>query len=215
MGSIFKSEKDNRTMVMTQIRGRGITDPLVLKAFLETDRGHFVPEEMQHLAYNDHPLSIGAGQTISQPYIVAEMTRQLCLEGDEKVLEVGTGSGYQTAVLSRMAGQVYTIERIGRLAMAAREVLEGLGFDNIHYRVGDGYEGWPEYQPYDAIIVTAAPPEIPLGLISQLRIGGRMVLPVGERHQLQLLCRVTRKKDGASVEELEAVAFVPMIGGTE
>lgn len=212
---MFGRANDNRSMVMSQIRGRGVKESVIIEAFLATDRADFVPQEYRDSAYMDHPLGIGEGQTISQPYIVAYMTQQLMLEGNEKVLEIGTGSGYQTAILSRLAKEVYTIERIRDLGEDARETLESLGYKNIHFKIGDGYRGWPEESPFDAIIITAAPSQIPLELVSQLSLGGRMIVPVGERYQIQVLYRIRRTERGFTTEDLEAVAFVPMLPGTE
>jgi protein-L-isoaspartate(D-aspartate) O-methyltransferase len=175
----------------------------------EVPRHLFVPEAQRDLAYTDGPQPIGDGQTISQPYIVALMTELLELTGDERVLEIGTGSGYQAAVLSRLTREVYTIEIREKLAEKARRTLEGLGYDNIQYRVGDGYAGWPEEAPFDAVIVTAAPEEVPQALIDQMKIGGRMVVPVGRYFQdLQV---ITRTEDGIRTEDAGGVRFVPMI----
>jgi len=197
-------------MVREQIEGRGIRDPLTLRAMREVPRHEFVPAELADEAYADHPLPIGHAQTISQPYVVAFMTEALGLRGGERVLEVGTGSGYQAAVLARIAAEVYTIEIVAPLGLEARERLARLGYDNVHVRVGDGYAGWPEAAPFDAIIVTAAAPRIPEPLKRQLREGGRMILPVGE--ELQELVVLTRQGDEWQEESVLPVRFVPMTG---
>src|SRR5512139_2525652 len=166
-------------MVETQIKARGVKDPRVLSAMLKVERHRFVPRDLQTSAYSDQPLPIGEGQTISQPYIVALMTELLELKGEEKVLEVGTGSGYQAAILAELAEEVYTIEIVESLATSARKTLLELGFKNIKVKAGDGYLGWPEVSPFDVIIVTAAPDHVPQPLIDQLKDGGRLVIPVG------------------------------------
>lgn len=200
-----------RKMVVEQIRARGVTAPAVLTAMELVPRHLFVPGSERPQAYEDHPLPIGAGQTISQPYIVALMTSLLELEPDDRVLEVGTGSGYQAAVLARLAKEVYSIEIVPSLAKRARQTLEGLGYKNIHVRIGDGYQGWPDRGPFDAIIVTAAPPRIPEPLIRQLKTGGKMVIPVGNTYQdLQVL---TKRADGGfDRSNVLPVRFVPMTG---
>jgi len=197
-------------MVETQIATRGITDERVLKALLTVERHLFVPENMRRFAYADQPLPIGEDQTISQPYIVALMTQLLKLDGDEKVLEIGTGSGYQAAVLGELAKLVYTIEIVEPLARRATGLLDSLGYDNITTKCGDGYAGWEEFAPFDAIIVTCAPPEIPQPLIEQLADSGRMVVPVGTQWQeLMLLENI----DGAITQSsIIPVRFVPMTG---
>ncbi len=196
-------------MVEQQIRRRGVREPGVVRAMSEVPRHLFIPESLRSQAYEDGPLPIGDGQTISQPYIVALMTELLELRGGEKVLEIGTGSGYQAAILSRLAGEVYTIEIRESLARKARETLDALGYDNIRFRVGDGSLGWPEAAPFDGIIVTAAPEEIPAALIEQLREGGRMVIPVGD--YFQDLWVITKTADGILKRKEAAVRFVPMI----
>jgi len=201
--------RERRSMVDTQIRARGVRDPLVLAAVAKVPRHLFIPEALQARAYADEPLPIGQGQTISQPYIVAYMTETLGLRGGEKVLEVGTGSGYQTAVLAEIAGEVWTVEIVETLAGRARAVLEGLGYANIHYRVGDGSQGWPEAGPFDAIIVTAAAAHMPPGLEEQLAPSGRMVIPVGT--ELQELVLVTQEKKGLERRTLLGVRFVPLV----
>ncbi len=171
----------------------------------------FVPPDLVDEAYEDHPLSIGKGQTISQPYIVALMTEALELEGNEKVLEVGTGSGYQTAILAELAREVYSIERIPELARDAERRLEDLGYTNVHIKVGNGTLGWPEEAPFDAIMVTAGAPKVPGPLKAQLADGGRLVIPVGSEFH-QVLYRVKRQKDTFSEEALTSCVFVPLVG---
>jgi protein-L-isoaspartate(D-aspartate) O-methyltransferase len=200
-------------MVEEQIAGRGVRDPRVLAAMREVPRHEFVPVDQRSHAYEDRPLPIGHGQTISQPYIVAVMTELLELEGEEKVLEIGTGSGYQAALLGRLAREVYTIEIVPELARRAGADLARLGFANVHARQGDGYRGWPEHAPFDAIIVTAAPEQVPKPLVEQLAVGGRMVLPVGDVFQDLVL--VTRDERGVRQERLLGVRFVPMTGEAE
>jgi protein-L-isoaspartate(D-aspartate) O-methyltransferase len=173
----------------------------------------FVPAPLRYAAYDDHPLPIGEGQTISQPYIVAFMTAALDLKPDDKVLEIGTGSGYQAAVLAELARAVYTIEIVEELGKHARELLEQMGYRNIHVRIGDGYKGWPEEAPFDAIVVTAAPGDIPERLVSQLKEGGRFILPVGKPGGVQELM-LGRKVDGRlKTQTLMDVRFVPMVKG--
>jgi protein-L-isoaspartate(D-aspartate) O-methyltransferase len=172
-------------------------------------RHFFVPEQMRDLAYQDEPLPIGEGQTISQPYIVGFMTEALKLSGKEKVLEIGTGSGYQTAILAEIVEEVYTVELIPELFRRAQSVLSELGYTNIRFLIGDGTRGWPDKAPYDAILVSAAPATIPASLVEQLRVRGRMIIPVGTDFQELIL--VTRKKDGWDEERLIGVRFVPLI----
>ncbi len=209
------SEKDDefaeprRNMVETQLKGRGIHDARVLEVMGKVPRHLFVPEEMKPYAYDDEPLPIGEGQTISQPYIVAYMTEALELKGQESVLEVGTGSGYQTAILAELARQVLTIELIDRLSLRAQEILHKLGYTNIRFKIGDGTLGWQEFAPYDAIMVTAAPPSIPKKLQEQLKVSGRMVIPVGSGFQDLVL--VTREKEEFKKKKLLPVRFVPLI----
>jgi len=200
-----------RDMVEHQIANRDIEDELVLKAMMEVPRHLFVPPNMRARSYHDSPLPLSMGQTISQPYIVALMTELLGLRGDETVLEVGTGSGYQAAVLSRIARFVYSIERIEELATSAREKLGELGYDNIEVVVGDGSAGLPEHAPYKGIIVTAGAPDIPPKLVEQLDEGGRMVVPVGPSN-LQTLKVLTKKNGQVSVREEGACVFVPLLG---
>jgi protein-L-isoaspartate(D-aspartate) O-methyltransferase len=200
-----------RQMVDQQIRGRDVTGRDVLSAMEQVPRHLFVPPQERGQAYQDHPLPIGKGQTISQPYIVAKMTSLLQLDRRSKVLEIGTGSGYHAAVLSRVAGEVYTIEIVESLGKQARDVLARLGYRNVHVRIGDGYQGWPEEGPFDAIVLTAAPTRIPDPLLQQLKRGGRMVLPLGESWQDLLL--VTKLADGTLVKKrVLPVRFVPMTG---
>jgi protein-L-isoaspartate(D-aspartate) O-methyltransferase len=207
----YREEREG--MVETQIAGRGIRDPSVLYAMRTVPRECFVDEFQQDQAYDDGPLPIGEGQTISQPYIVALMTEAVAPRSGDRALEVGTGSGYAAAVLATIVAEVYTIERIGALATAARRRLADLGYQNVHVLEGDGTLGWPERAPYDAIIVTAGGPRIPQALLDQLAIGGRLIMPVGTAHRFQHLVRVTRKgTDSYDHEDLEDVAFVPLIG---
>jgi protein-L-isoaspartate(D-aspartate) O-methyltransferase len=196
-------------MVNTQIAARGVTDVAVLRAMKNTPRHLFVPGEVSHLAYSDHPLPIGYNQTISQPYIVGLMTELLDLSGNETVLEIGTGSGYQASILSQLAGECYSIEIVEELAKRSEKTLSELGYDNVVVKWGDGYQGWPEKAPFDAIIVTAAPEEVPEKLIEQLKTGGRMVIPVGKFYQELLL--ITKKERGFKQEQIIPVRFVPMV----
>jgi protein-L-isoaspartate(D-aspartate) O-methyltransferase len=202
-----------RAMVAHQIEERGLRSPLVARAMREVPREEFMSEEMREFAYADSPLPIGEGQTISQPYIVAYMTEALELEGGERVLEVGTGSGYAAAVLARIAGEVYTIERHPSLATQAKRTLARLGYDNVHVIEGDGTLGWPATAPYDAIAVAAGGSDVPPALKSQLALGGRLVIPVGPTPREQRLVRVTRlKEDAFEEEDLLPVRFVPLVG---
>ncbi len=201
-------------MVREQIIRRGVTDSLVIAAMSKVPRHEFVPEFLRESAYEDTPLPIGEGQTISQPYIVALMTASLDLKGGEKVLEVGTGSGYQAAVLAEIADSVYTIEIKESLARAAAERLKRLGYKNVFVRHGDGYFGWPEAAPFDAIIVAAAPQQVPEPLVEQLKVGGRMVIPVGEWDQE--LMKIRKLKSGRLERTyIVPVRFVPMTGEAE
>ncbi|MDY6843181.1 MAG: protein-L-isoaspartate(D-aspartate) O-methyltransferase [Thermodesulfobacteriota bacterium] len=197
-------------MVQSQIQTRGIKDQRVLDAMREVERHKFVPSHLRNLAYTDGPLPIGENQTISQPYIVALMTENLQLKGSEKVLEIGTGSGYQTAILAELAQEVYTIEIIEQLAKSAKSLLRKLGYTTVKVKIGDGYLGWKEYAPYDAIIVTCAPPFIPQPLIEQLAEDGRMVIPVGSHYQL--LKKIIKKDGKIKSTDLIPVRFVPMTG---
>jgi len=197
------------SMVNLQIQARGVKDEKVLQAMRKVPRHFFVPDELKSYAYADEPLPIGEGQTISQPYIVAYMTEALELQGRERVLEVGTGSGYQTAVLAEIVKEVYTIEVISTLSLRAQERLHRLGYENIRFKVGDGTFGWQDNAPYDAIIVTAAAPAVPKKLQEQLCSGGRMILPVGEG--FQELVVVVREKEHFKKKKLLPVRFVPLI----
>lgn len=201
-----------REMVETQIKARGIEDERLLEAMLRVERHKFVPAHMRHLAYTDRPLPIGEGQTISQPYIVALMTELLKLDGDEKVLEIGTGSGYQAAILGELAKKVYTIEILEPLARQSEKLLKDLGYENITVKHGDGFFGWEEHAPFDAIIVTCAPPNIPQPLIDQLAEGGRMVIPVGPEWRWQDLFVVEKSRGEIEKESVATVRFVPMTG---
>ncbi len=205
-------EKLREKMVREQIQARGVKDPDVLTAMRKVPRHKFVPENMRRYAYEDCPLPIGYGQTISQPYIVAFMTEQLRVSPGMRVLEIGTGSGYQAAVLAEMGANIYTIEIIPELAERARAVLLELGYTNVHVKVGDGYKGWPEHAPYDGIIVTCAPESIPQALVDQLKQGGRMVIPVGPTWDQELVV-VEKENDKISYREVLPVRFVPMVPG--
>jgi protein-L-isoaspartate(D-aspartate) O-methyltransferase len=208
-----QSPEHRERMVATQIRARGITDPLVLEAMRAVPREWFVPSALARFAYEDRPLPIGEGQTISQPYIVAVMTEAARLKPGVRALEIGTGSGYGAAVLSRIATEVYTVERVRVLADAARDRLAGLGYANVHVLEGDGTLGWAEHAPYDAIVVTAGGPRVPEALLSQLAVEGRLIMPVGPGSRHQRLVRVTRTgTQEYHYEDLEEVAFVPLIG---
>ena len=198
-------------MVVQQIRERGVLQPEVLRAMESVPRHLFIPGEHRDQAYADAPVPIGQGQTISQPYIVALMTELLDLGPGDKVLEIGTGSGYHAAVMSKVAGEVYSIEIINELGKQARSTLQELGYKNVHVRVGDGYKGWPEAAPFDAIILTAAPPrDPPQPLLDQLKVGGRMVVPVGGFVQDLLL--ITKTPRGPERRVVAPVRFVPMTG---
>lgn len=200
-------------MVREQLVARGVRDPRVLDALARVPRERFVPSGLEESATEDRPLGIGQGQTISQPYIVAYMAEAAELTGEERVLEIGTGSGYGAAVLAEVAGEVYTIERIEWLAEAARKRLEELGYGAVHVRHGDGTKGWVEAAPFDAILVTAAGPAAPNALLEQLRIGGRLVIPVGSAARYQNLLRIRRMtEDRYEEEDLGSVSFVPLIG---
>lgn len=199
-----------KKMVETQIQSRGVSDPVVLNAMLTVPRHEFVPEFYQRYAYDDSPLPIGRGQTISQPYIVAFMTEALKCKSSMKILEIGTGSGYQTAILSRIVKEVYTIEIVSELSLEAAVTLGRLGYKNVHFSHRDGYEGWPEHKPYDGIIVTAAPDHIPEPLIDQLVVGGTMIIPVGTF--IQELILIKKMERGVFKESILPVRFVPMIG---
>jgi len=192
---------------------REVSDPRVLAAMDAVPRHQFVPLQHEDEAYGDYPLPIGYGQTISQPYIVALMTELLELKGDEKVLEIGTGSGYQTAILSLLAREVYSVERIPQLAEKARERLHELGYANVHIHLDDGYEGWPEHAPYDAIIVTCAAEQMPQPLVQQLADGGRLVAPVGESGWSQSLVMLHKRGTDIARRNVAGVVFVPLVRG--
>jgi protein-L-isoaspartate(D-aspartate) O-methyltransferase len=208
-----ESARLRNDMVDLQIARRGVRSRPVLDAMRAVPREAFLPEPLREFAYEDAPLPIAEGQTISQPYIVALMTEALALEGGEKVLEIGTGSGYAAAVLSRIAGSVYTVERIGQLAEKAASALADLGYRNVHVLHGDGTRGWPHHAPYDAIVVAAGGPEVPESLKAQLKLGGRLVIPVGENRRVQELVRVVRlSPDRYETEDICDVRFVPLVG---
>lgn len=200
-------------MVATQIRARDVRDPDVLRAMETVPRHEFVPKELLAQAYNDHPLPIGYGQTISQPYIVAVMTELAQVKRGDRVLEIGTGSGYQAAILAVLTGEVYSVEIIPALAESAAERLKRLGYTNVRVKNADGYNGWEEYAPYDAIVVTCAPDHIPPPLIAQLKDGGRMVIPVGPVGGFQTLRRVIKRGDQVLSENVMGVLFVPLVRG--
>jgi len=202
-------EEKRRRMVGEQIKARGIKDTRVLAAMEKVPRHEFVPDKIRSHSYNDEPLSIGEGQTISQPYIVAYMTEVLQLEDDKKVLEIGTGSGYQTAVLAEIVRDVYSVEIIESLSRRSRDILSELGYKNIQYKVGDGSYGWKEFAPFDAIIVTAAPRVTPQPLQEQLSIGGKLIVPVGDTFQELVL--IVKNKKGFTEKKLLSVRFVPLV----
>jgi protein-L-isoaspartate(D-aspartate) O-methyltransferase len=205
-------EKARKIMIENHLKARGIKDPEVLRAMEEVPRHAFLPDNLAEFAYEDSPLPIGEGQTISQPYIVAVMTEMLELKKEDRVLEIGTGSGYAAAILSCIVDEVYTIERHRHLAESAKKVLRRLGYENIHVRHGDGSHGWPEHAPYDAIVVAAGSPDVPRSFKEQLAIGGRLVIPVGSS-ETQKLVRIRRT--GAADygrENLLSVRFVPLVG---
>lgn len=208
-----RTEPDPRVGAMCQqIARKGVRSGPVLEALRTVPREVFVPEPLRDLAYGDHALAIGHGQTISQPYMVAAMTDALALTGSERVLEIGTGTGYQTAVLARLAGRVFTVERIAELSRAAEDRLSALGLAGVSYHVGDGSRGWPQVGPFEAILVTAGAPRTPPALLEQLDpMGGRLVVPVGGP-RLQDLLRVTREGTAYRTERLMACRFVPLVG---
>lgn len=207
----FQAER--KRMVEEQIENRGIIDSKIIEAFLKVPRHRFVPEAYRNMAYTDGALPIGEGQTISQPYVVAFMTKSLDLSESDKVLEIGTGSGYQAAILGELCDSVFTIEIIESLGKRAAELLQEMGYSNIKVKIGDGYQGWEAHAPFDAIIVTCAPTDIPLPLKNQLKEGGRMIIPVGSSYHQDLV--FLRKKDGRLVEEkILPVLFVPMVDST-
>ena len=196
-------------MVRDQIERRGVSNKETLKAMRAVPRHLFVPQQMQAYAYEDRPLSIGNSQTISQPYIVAFMTASIQPDPSYRVLEIGTGSGYQAAVLGEIVKEVYTIEIIAELSKQAQKRFTDQGYTNIITKIGDGYSGWPEKAPFDAIIVTAAPPEVPQPLIDQLKEGGKLIIPVGPRYQVQSLQLITKKNGKVKTQNLFPVRFVP------
>ncbi len=202
--------RQRQRMVEEQIGARGIRNQAVLEAMKKVPRHRFVPENYRHLAYADHPLPIGRDQTISQPFIVGYMTEAAEVSSNEKVLEIGTGSGYQAAVLAELAKEVYTIEIIPELAERARQTLGELGYRNVEVKAGNGYLGWPEHAPFDAIVVTAAPDEVPKALVEQLAVNGKMVIPVGNVWQEMVV--ITKTKDGLVEKRTMPVRFVPMTG---
>jgi len=202
-------EQQRERMVNAQLQARGIKDKKILEAMRKVPRHEFVPDNMIPYAYNDEPLPIGEGQTISQPYIVAYMTEALELKRSERVLEIGTGSGYQTAILAEIVGEVFTVELISALSKKAQENLEKLKYTNITFKIGDGTYGWKEHEPYDAIMVTAAPDKVPQLLEEQLKVGGRMIIPVGSA--IQELVLVIRGKRKSKKKKLLPVRFVPLI----
>jgi protein-L-isoaspartate(D-aspartate) O-methyltransferase len=207
--SLIMTTLNQQKMLEEQIIARNITDQNVLKAMSVVDRSLFVPLELQNYAWNDTPLNIGYKQTISQPYIVAFMTEAAQLNKNSKVLEVGTGSGYQAAILAEICKEVYTIEIVRPLGELATKQLQKLGYQNLRVAIDDGYKGWPSVAPFDVIIVTAAPEEIPIELINQLKQGGKMIIPIGKG--LQKLMRITKTKEGLQEETLMPVRFVPMV----
>jgi protein-L-isoaspartate(D-aspartate) O-methyltransferase len=204
-------DDDRKIMVEEQLIKRGIMDKRVLDAMGKVPRHLFVEEALRSRAYGDYPLPIGEKQTISQPYMVALMTESLQLKGDEKVLEIGTGSGYQAAVLAELCNKVYSVERLKFLAVKARERLYSIGYMNVAIKIFDGTYGWTEYAPYDAIIVTAGAPEIPQHLVDQLSVGGRMIIPVGDEFS-QTLIKVEKNKDGVTTTNICGCVFVKLIG---
>ena len=207
----FQAERER--MVRRQLAERGIREVRVLDAMSKVPRHEFIPETLRQEAYEDHPLPIGEGQTISQPYIVAAMLEHLALQATDRVLEVGTGSGFVTALLSLLCAEVYSVERHAQLAALAESTLHRLGYRNMKIRVGDGSQGWPEYAPFDAILVSAATPEMPPALFAQLREGGRLVVPVGppSSQELQLIGKIGGEPE---VRVLEGCRFVPLVEGT-
>ena len=201
--------KEREKMVQVQLEARGIRDTKVLEAMTKVPRHRFVPENMKRHAYNDEPLPIGEGQTISQPYIVAFMTEALCLRSSDRVLEVGTGSGYQSAILAEIVKEVYTVELIDSLSFNAQKALREMEYKNVFFKIGDGSLGWEEHSPYDAIMVTAAPSRVPAPLRNQLKIGGRMIIPVGSLFQELVL--LVREKKKFKKKKLLPVRFVPLV----
>lgn len=207
----MERESERQTMIAEQLRRRNIRNERVLQAMARVPRHRFVPEALTEQAYSDNALPIAEQQTISQPFIVALTAEALMLQGDERVLEIGTGSGYAAAVLSLLAGEVWTIERFRSLAEVAAARLHAEGYTNVHVGIGDGTAGWPQHAPYNAIAVAAAGPHIPQSLIEQLAMGGRLVIPVGSREEQQLV-RIVRTPDGLRQDRLGLVRFVPLVG---
>ena len=207
-----KYRQAREKMILSQIRFRGIYDQKILKAMSEVLRHRFVPKELASRAYADHPLPIGEGQTISQPYIVALMTERLNLKGSERVLEIGTGSGYQAAILASVTKEVYTIEIKEKLYKKANKILRTLNFKNVKTRHSDGYFGWPEVAPFDCIMITAAIDHVPPPLLKQLKDGGRLILPLGNPFSYQNLSLVTKQGEDYTVKQITGVLFVPMTG---
>ena len=198
-------------MVSRHLRGRGISDPRVLDAFARVPRHAFVPAVSARDAYGDFPIPIGHGQTVSQPYIVALMVELAAISGGDRVLEIGTGSGYQTAILAQLTNEVYSIEIVPALLGRARETLASIGCEGCHLREGDGAEGWGEFAPFKAIVVSAAPAQVPVELLRQLDEGGRLVIPVGAAHETQHLMRLTKRSGEILSERISAVRFVPFV----
>jgi len=211
MANVLDYHMARERMVKTQLIPRGINDKRVLEAMGKIPRDHFIEEALKGEAYNDHPLPIGNKQTISQPYIVALMTEALKLTGNERTLEIGTGSGYQTAILAELSEKVYTVERIRSLLVKSRNILAELGYNNILFKAFDGTLGWKEYEPYDAIIVTAGAPNVPQPLLDQLAEGGRLIIPVGNRFSQELI-KMTKKKGKYIQKNLGGCRFVDLIG---
>lgn len=205
----FMSETNNQTMIEEQVIARNITNKNVIEAMLSVDRELFVDQARRHSSYTDSPLPIACGQTISQPYIVAFMTAAAQLDKEAKVLKIVTGSGYQAAILAKICKEVYTIEPVKELAESSIKNLQQLNYNNVHVIIGNGYSGYPEAAPYDAIIVTVAPEQVPAVLIEQEKRNGRLILPVGDKHQ-ELLC-ITKTKTGKQIEKLLVVSFIPMV----
>ena len=205
-------EEQRARMVQEQLQARGISDRRALEAFLSVPRHLFVPKELEGDAYTDHPISIGHGQTISQPYMVALMTQLLRLQGHERILEIGTGSGYQTAILAELALEVYSVERISPLAEAALKRLERLGCLNVHLSLGNGSLGWPEHAPYDGVLVAAAATDVPQPLLDQMADGGRLVLPIGGQ-DTQTLTLVEKHGSRIELRPITSCVFVPLISG--
>jgi protein-L-isoaspartate(D-aspartate) O-methyltransferase len=200
-----------RRRLIEELQRKGIRNLAVLKAFDDVPRHEFVPTGLRHRAYEDAPLPIGQGQTISQPWVHAKYLELLGLKGGERVLEIGTGSGFQTALLVKLGATVFSIERVAALAESAREALRRCGIDHVIQKVGDGTLGWPEHGPFDAILVGAASPAVPQPLLDQLAVGGQLLIPIGDRETQQLL-RIRRSGDGYQREPLDAMRFVPLIG---